>query len=224
MDCDSLICRDCCVTIHRNHECQFIDEIEDEFGSQLNAQIEVQSQNLSKISNRLDRVRDRKLEFENRTKNIENEVEKYIEEYIHVIRNHGENLKKSIRERRTKQLEEYDEIIEEIQDFEISSEQSIDMAIQAGDIGGSQMLSMLPTIRNRLDQLHSRSKSIKRLFFTVNLLIAITLTGEFIEDDLFVIKDGPSRNQSQSQSQVQGCPSLFLVQHFKTCFFIFYAE
>lgn len=171
IDCDSLICRDCCATIHRNHECQFIDEIEDEFGSQLDAQIEVQSQNLSKISNRLDRVRDRKLEFENRTKNIENEVEKYIEEYIHVIRNHGENLKKSIRERRTKQLEEYDEIIEEIQDFEISSEQSIDTAIQAGDIGGSQMLSMLPTIRNRLDQLHSRSKSIKRLIFRRSPLI-----------------------------------------------------
>ena len=39
LECDILACRDCFITVHRNHDCQFIDEIETDFANELANQI-----------------------------------------------------------------------------------------------------------------------------------------------------------------------------------------
>ena len=162
VECDSLACRDCCITIHRNHSCHFIDEIEPGFSNDLAARIQRQSAALAKISERLETVRDRKIEFESEASTIAATVTEFVEEYISVIRKHGTSVIEQINLNKSSELEHLDGIINEIENLEIATEHSMETAMIANDIGGPHMLLMLPMIKKRLDQLDASAKTIKR--------------------------------------------------------------
>ena len=93
---------------------------------------------------------------------ITKDVEEFIEEYVSVIRAHGKSVIDQINKNKESELEHLDGIIQEIEDIELATEQSIETAAIANDIGGPQMLLMLPLIRKRLDSLHSQAKTVKR--------------------------------------------------------------
>jgi len=170
LECDSLACRDCCITIHRNHSCHFIDEIEPDFANELNDRIERQSASLARISNRLQAVRDRKVEFETESAALAERVTQFIDEYVSVIRKHGEAVIDRINRNTTEELAQLDDIVKDIENLEIATEQSMETAIIANDIGGPHMLLMLPAIKQRLDSLDSKTKTMKR-YYTINNMV-----------------------------------------------------
>lgn len=158
LECDILACRDCFITVHRNHDCQFIDEIETDFANELANQINGYSDKLSKLTDRLVNVKHRKIDFEAETESATTQVNQFYDGYIVAIESHRNEVLEKLEKRTILEIGKLDEEINQLQEVAVATEHGIETAILSNEIGGSHMLQMMPLIQNRFKILEERTK------------------------------------------------------------------
>ena len=81
--------RDCCLTIHRKCETQFIEEVDGPLVHQFAAKLDENDQLINELSDKLDEAEKRKETIEREAEFVTQQVTDYFDKYIEAIKVRG---------------------------------------------------------------------------------------------------------------------------------------
>lgn len=166
--------RECCLTIHRKCETQFVEEVDGPLVHQFAAKLDENDQLINELSDKLDEAEKRKETIEREAEFVTQQVTEYFDKYIEAIKvrglhsatqkllqKHSEEVAKNVASQKTADLLKMDEMIGDLKALGQDVETATDVGNCAADLGGAQMVQMLPVLNERFTNLHLKASRLE---------------------------------------------------------------
>merc|ERR1739838_730463 len=113
-NCDTLACRDCAISIHRGHSCNFISEVETEFRAEFDEKIDESAQKMMSLNDYLEDIRVKKAETNAEAQRLIDEIHLFSQDYVQQIQAHTESLINRVHQNRHVKLNAIEDTIADI--------------------------------------------------------------------------------------------------------------
>eukprot|EP00061_Rhincodon_typus_P007571 g29403.t1 len=98
--CDCLVCRDCCVVDHRDHNCDFVASVINKYGSFIRQLLKQTQPHIAGLQETLQKIADTRQLVQKRLRTLTEEINKFTEDYIKALEKHRSSLLKELEELR----------------------------------------------------------------------------------------------------------------------------
>ncbi|XP_070582044.1 E3 ubiquitin-protein ligase TRIM45-like [Ptychodera flava] len=154
--CDETVCRDCCLVEHREHKCDFIDNVCDGKMKVVQNLLSQTKPHIDVLRVAIDGVKSMQADVKEKSKQLNADITYFIDSYIHALQKHKDYLLSKVAEiavqkENVLQLQKI-QLEQTLGDFEDSCEFVSDAL---NDGSGAEILSFKKIIINRLKELNS---------------------------------------------------------------------
>ncbi|XP_078605626.1 E3 ubiquitin-protein ligase TRIM45-like isoform X2 [Branchiostoma floridae x Branchiostoma japonicum] len=160
--CDKLVCRDCCLAEHREHECAFVSTISDKHTSVMRELLNQTEPNLDILRKALDGIAAMSLAVRDRAEKVANEVQQYTDSYVKALLMHRDALLDRIdqlREAKERNLRMHRVQLEAIlADFSTACDFTSKALQDGSDV---ELLMVKPVVMKRLQELNHMKYNVK---------------------------------------------------------------
>ncbi|XP_059506273.1 E3 ubiquitin-protein ligase TRIM45 isoform X1 [Stegostoma tigrinum] len=98
--CDCLVCRDCCMVDHRDHNCDFVANVINKYGSFIRQLLKQTQPHIAGLQETLQKIADTRQLVQKRLRTLTGEINKFTEDYIKALEKHRSSLLKELEELR----------------------------------------------------------------------------------------------------------------------------
>ncbi|KAI8491487.1 Tripartite motif-containing protein 45 [Branchiostoma belcheri] len=160
--CDKLVCRDCCLAEHREHECAFVSTISDKHTSVMRDLLNQTEPNLDILRKALDGIAAMSLAVRDRAEKVASEVHQYTDSYVKALLMHRDALLDRIdqlREAKERNLRMHRVQLEAIlADFSTACDFTSKALQEGSDV---ELLMVKPVVMKRLQELNHMKYNVK---------------------------------------------------------------
>ncbi|KXJ08008.1 tripartite motif-containing protein 45 [Exaiptasia diaphana] len=94
--CQQLICRDCTIIDHRDHQFQFIDDVASTHAKNLRSDIKKATVTKDRVHYSLGKIQKTKMRIKSKAEKMKKDVDKSIDQKIEILEEHRKSLKKEV--------------------------------------------------------------------------------------------------------------------------------
>ncbi|CAH1272256.1 TRIM45 [Branchiostoma lanceolatum] len=160
--CDKLVCRDCCLAEHREHECAFVSTISDKHTCVMRELLNQTEPNLDILRKALDGIAAMSLAVRDRAEKVASEVHQYTDSYVKALLMHRDALLDRIdqlREAKERNLRMHRVQLEAIlADFSTACDFTSKALQEGSDV---ELLMVKPVVMKRLQELNHMKYNVK---------------------------------------------------------------
>ncbi|XP_078687132.1 E3 ubiquitin-protein ligase TRIM45-like isoform X2 [Branchiostoma floridae x Branchiostoma belcheri] len=160
--CDKLVCRDCCLAEHREHECAFVSTISDKHTSVMRDLLNQTEPNLDILRKALDGIAAMSLAVRDRAEKVASEVHQYTDSYVKALLMHRDALLDRIdqlREAKERNLRMHRVQLEAIlAEFSTACDFTSKALQEGSDV---ELLMVKPVVMKRLQELNHMKYNVK---------------------------------------------------------------
>jgi len=124
---------------------------------QFATKLDENDQLINELSDKLEEAEKRKETIEREAEFVTQQVTEYFDKYIEAIKKHSEEVAKNVQSQKTADLLKMDEMISDLKSLGQDVETATDVGNCAADLGGAQMVQMLPVLTERFSNLHFKA-------------------------------------------------------------------
>ncbi|XP_062905931.1 E3 ubiquitin-protein ligase TRIM45 [Mobula hypostoma] len=96
--CDCLVCRDCCIVGHQDHNCDFITNVINEHGKSIKQLLKKTQPRIGVLQENIQKIHNSRLILKEQLSNITEEINSFTEDYIKALEKHRNRLLKELEE------------------------------------------------------------------------------------------------------------------------------